>query len=253
MMEPAGKTPALVIEGLRRVITERLGDLLLSSGGIARLLSPLVGSLVGGWLLFRFFPDAAAAALQTRVALILNNGVIRMRTVVGKFFCCGRLARRRRRAGPRRPFGPDRRRHRILPRTPPRALEKDVQAMVPVGAAAALAAAFNTPMAAVLFTLEELLGDLNARVLGSVVIGAATSWMVLHLSWATRRCSSVRPINSSIRRSSCLRPAGRARRPGLGRVHRSCSGCARTIVVCPLDRRLPAGHGRTRGRPAGAL
>ena len=36
-------------------------------------------------------------------------------------------------------------------------------------------------MAAVLFTLEELLGDLNARVLGSVVIGAATSWMVLHL------------------------------------------------------------------------
>jgi CIC family chloride channel protein len=36
-------------------------------------------------------------------------------------------------------------------------------------------------MAGVLFTLEELLGDLNARVLGSVVIGAAASWMVLHL------------------------------------------------------------------------
>jgi CIC family chloride channel protein len=44
-----------------------------------------------------------------------------------------------------------------------------------------LAAAFNTPIAAVLFSLEEILGDLHAAVLGSVVLSAATSWMVLHL------------------------------------------------------------------------
>ena len=46
---------------------------------------------------------------------------------------------------------------------------------------AALAAAFNTPIAAVLFSLEEILGDLHAPVLGAVVISSATSWMCLHL------------------------------------------------------------------------
>src|SRR5205085_6602448 len=56
-----------------------------------------------------------------------------------------------------------------------------VKSLLPVGAAAALAAAFNTPIAAVLFSLEEVMGDLHAPLLGSVVLSSATSWMVLHL------------------------------------------------------------------------
>jgi CIC family chloride channel protein len=56
-----------------------------------------------------------------------------------------------------------------------------VKALIPVGAAAAIAAAFNTPMAAVLFALEEVVGDLHAPVLGSVVLASATSWAVLRL------------------------------------------------------------------------
>jgi CIC family chloride channel protein len=50
-----------------------------------------------------------------------------------------------------------------------------------VGAAAAIAAAFNTPLAAVLFALEEVVGDLHAHVLGSVVLASATSWAMLRL------------------------------------------------------------------------
>jgi CIC family chloride channel protein len=54
-----------------------------------------------------------------------------------------------------------------------------VKALIPVGAAAALAAAFNTPLAAVVFALEEVVGDLHAPVLGSVVLASATSWGML--------------------------------------------------------------------------
>jgi CIC family chloride channel protein len=54
-----------------------------------------------------------------------------------------------------------------------------VKELLPVGASAAIAAAFNTPMAAVLFALEEVMGDLHAPILGSVVLASATSWAVL--------------------------------------------------------------------------
>lgn len=52
---------------------------------------------------------------------------------------------------------------------------------MPVGAAAAVAAVFNTPLATVMFALEEIVGDLHAPVLGSVVLASATSWGVLRL------------------------------------------------------------------------
>ncbi|MBI4905737.1 MAG: chloride channel protein [Acidobacteria bacterium] len=164
------------------VLTERLGVVLLTAGAVQRVLSPLIGSLVGGWLLFRFFPDARGSGIpQTRVALVLQKGVIGLRTVIGKFICSSvslgsgvALGRE----GPSVHIGAG------IASVAGRRLGlsvDNVKSLIPVGTAAAVAAAFNTPLAAVLFTLEEILADLHARVVGSVVIGAATSWIILRL------------------------------------------------------------------------
>ena len=53
-----------------------------------------------------------------------------------------------------------------------------VRELVPVGAAGALAAAFNTPVSAVIFALEEIIGDLNAPLIGSTVVASVASVMV---------------------------------------------------------------------------
>jgi len=118
---------------------------------------------------------------QTKFALFVNEGRISFRTVVGKFFCCSAslasgiaLGRE----GPSAHIGAG------LASVIARKLglsQERVKALVPVGCSAALAAAFNTPIAGVLFSLEEVMGDLHASVLGTAVLSSATSWMVLHL------------------------------------------------------------------------
>lgn len=176
-----GATVGLVIVGFVAV-TEQLGTALIEAGPWQRFLSPTLGSLVAGWLVFRYFPDARGSGIpQTRIALILENGVIRLRTVLGKLLCSTislgsgvALGRE----GPSVQIGAG------IASVIARRLglsETAVRSMIPVGTAAAIAAAFNTPLAAVLFTLEEILANLHARVVGSVVIGAATSWIVLRL------------------------------------------------------------------------
>jgi CIC family chloride channel protein len=53
--------------------------------------------------------------------------------------------------------------------------KRKVKALVAVGSAGALAGAFNTPIAAVVFTLEEIVGDLNTKMLGSIIISSVVA------------------------------------------------------------------------------
>jgi CIC family chloride channel protein len=166
------------------LLTERLGMRLYPVGSAPwrRLLFPVAGSLSIGYLLFRYFPDARGSGVpQTKAALFARGGRITLRTVVGKFFCTSATLASGiplGREGPSVQVGAGI--ASVLGRHLGLRPEK-VQALLPVGAAAAIAAAFNTPLAAVLFSLEEIVGDLHAPVIGAVVLASATSWVVLRL------------------------------------------------------------------------
>ena len=167
------------------LLTERLGMRLYPVGGAPwrRLLFPVVGSLGIGYLLYRYFPDARGSGVpQTKAALFAREGRITLRTVLGKFLCTSATLASGiplGREGPSVQVGGGI--ASVLGRLLGLRTEQ-VKKLIPVGAAAAIAAAFNTPLAAVLFSLEEIMGDLHAPVMGAVVLASATAWMVLRLS-----------------------------------------------------------------------
>jgi len=166
------------------LLTQREGVRLYPAGSARwrRVLFPVMGSLVIGYLLFRYFPNARGSGVpQTKAALFAGEGRITMRTILGKFFCTSATLASGiplGREGPSVQVGAGI--ASVLGRLLGLRPEK-VKGLLPVGAAAAIAAAFNTPLAAVLFALEEIMGDLHAPVLGSVVLASATSWLVLRL------------------------------------------------------------------------
>jgi CIC family chloride channel protein len=166
------------------LLTERMGMRLYPVGGAPwrRVLFPVVGSLGIGYLLYRYFPDARGSGVpQTKAALYAREGRITLRTVLGKFFCTSATLASGiplGREGPSVQVGAGI--GSVLGRLLGLRSEQ-VKNLIPVGAAAAIAAAFNTPLAAVLFALEEIVGDLNAPVMGAVVLASATAWMVLRV------------------------------------------------------------------------
>jgi len=146
-----------------------------------RLLAvPSLAGLVVAVLVLHLFPGIRGSGVnQTKAALYIFNGVIPFRTAVGKFICAAIAI------GSGQSLGPEDPSLQIgasiasaLGRWLHISREK-LRLMAPVGAAAGLAAAFNAPISAVLFVIEEVIGRWSAGILGSVVLSAVSSVVIV--------------------------------------------------------------------------
>ena len=144
------------------------------------VLAPTLAGLIIAVLVIHFFPLARGSGVnQTKAALYIYNGHIPIRTAVGKFITAALAIGSGHSLGPEDPslqIGASlasalgRRLH----------LSRDrMRLIAPVGAAAGLAAAFNAPISAVLFVIEEVIGRWTAGILGSVVLSAVSSVVVM--------------------------------------------------------------------------
>jgi CIC family chloride channel protein len=144
------------------------------------LLAPTLGGLVIAALVIHFFPQSRGSGVnQTKAALYIYNGSIPIRTAIGKFITAALAIGSGHSLGPEDPslqIGASlasvlgRRMH----------ISRDrMRLIAPVGAAAGLAAAFNAPISAVLFVIEEVIGRWTAGILGSVVLSAVSSVVVM--------------------------------------------------------------------------
>jgi chloride channel protein, CIC family len=181
-----------VISGLLvvsfRMAIEWLSVLLLGSAPNAHqprlIFVPALAGLVIAILARFVFPNVRGSGInQTKAALYIHNGYISFRTVIGKFLLSALAIGSGHSLGPEDPslqigagvaslvsrrFGMSKAKLRIF---------------APIGAAAGLAAAFNAPISAILFVIEEVIGQWSAAVLGSIVLSAVSSVVVARSFW----------------------------------------------------------------------
>ena len=154
----------------------------LTPGPVRVILVPALAGLAVAALVIFVFPRVRGSGVnQTKAAVYVYDGYIPFSTVLGKFVTCS-LA-----IGSGQSLGPEDPSLQIgagiasaLGRRFHLSREK-VRLIAPVGAAAGLAAAFNAPISAVLFVIEEVIGRWSSGVLGAIVLAAVSSVTVLHL------------------------------------------------------------------------
>ncbi|HEY2857424.1 MAG TPA: chloride channel protein [Terracidiphilus sp.] len=145
------------------------------------IVTPAVGGLIVGVGLNFWAPAAAGSGIpQVKVAFTLRHGLITFRETIGKFVLCAFQIGSGASLGLEGPTvqicagvsSMLARAARLNPRYSRR--------MASVGMSAGIAAAFNAPIAAITFTLEELIGDLDQTMLSGVIVAAALAAVVEH-------------------------------------------------------------------------
>lgn len=176
-----GILAGLAVVGFRIAI-DRSSSLLLGAAPshLRLLLAPSLTGLLIAALVIHVFPRVRGSGVnQTKAAVYVYNGYIPFRTGIGKLITAALAIGSGHSLGPEDPslqigaslasaLG---RRFRLS--------RERLRLIAPVGAAAGLAAAFNAPISAVLFVIEEVIGRWSAGVLGSVVLSAISSVVVV--------------------------------------------------------------------------
>jgi chloride channel protein, CIC family len=159
------------------------------------ILAPTLAGLVIAVLVIHLFPLTRGSGVnQTKAALYIYNGHIPIRTAIGKFITAALAIGSGHSLGPEDPSlqigaalasALGRRMH----------LSRDrMRLIAPVGAAAGLAAAFNAPISAVLFVIEEVIGRWTAGILGSVVLSAVSSVVVMRWFLGSESLFRIPPV-----------------------------------------------------------
>ena len=154
----------------------------INPGPVRVVLVPTLAGLLVAFIVQRIFPRVKGSGVtQTKSAVYIYDGYIPFNTVIGKFLTCALAIGSGQSLGPEDPSlqmgagiasALGRRLH--LSR-------EKVRLIAPVGAAAGLAAAFNAPISAVLFVIEEVIGTWSAGILGAVVLAAVAAVVVMRL------------------------------------------------------------------------
>lgn len=151
-------------------------------GPLRVIAVPALMGIPLAFLALRIFPRVRGSGVtHTKSAVYISDGYIPFDTVTGKFVTCALAIGSGQSLGPEDPSlqmgaGIASALGRRL-----RLSREKVRLIAPVGAAAGLAAAFNSPIAAVLFVIEEVIGTWSAGVLGAIVLAAVSSVAVARI------------------------------------------------------------------------
>lgn len=171
----------LTSEWIAEHTIQALSDATTAKFIVGTLASVVLGSLLATWLVRQFAPQAGGGGvLPAKLCFWKDFGVMPLRVAVVKFFASALTMGSGVSMGPEGPavqigaaslssaagfLGVAKQRRRIFSAA---------------GSAAALAAIFNAPLTAITFVLEEIVGDLNSRLLGGILLAAVMGALVAH-------------------------------------------------------------------------